>query len=363
METFGTNIKQKTSNKYWCEICNYITNRKNNLVTHMTTAKHLKELNGTNFKQKISNNYCCEKCNYITHDTNNTDIHMMTAQKQTELNGIEIKHKLSNQYCCEICNRLYATAAGLWKHKQKCKIAYNIEVKEHEGKADEPTDKDLIMMVIKQNTELIKENSDLKTMMVEQSNKMMEQSNKMMEVVKNGTIQNSNNNTINSHNKSFNLHFFLNETCKDAMNITDFVEKIKLRLSDLERVGELGYIEGISNIIVKNLKDLDVTQRPVHCTDKKRETIYIKDEDKWERDEEQNKMHKMIRKITVKNARMLPKFKEVHPDCIKSTSSFSDQYNKITMEAMGGMGENDFEKEERIIKKVSKEVMVEKDLI
>jgi len=136
-----------------------------------------------------------------------------------------------------------------------------------------------------------------------------------------------------------------------------------LRLNDLERVGELGYIEGISNIIVKNLKDLDVTQRPVHCTDKKRETMYIKDEDKWERDEEQKKMHKMIRKVTVKNARMLPKFKEVHPDCITSDSRYSDQYNNIIMEAMGGSGDNDFEKGEKIIKKISKEVMIGKDFL
>jgi hypothetical protein len=145
------------------------------------------------------------------------------------------------------------------------------------------------------------------------------------------------------------------------MNITEFVESIKLQLSDLERVGELGYVEGISNIIVKNLKDLDVTQRPVHCTDKKRETMYVKDENTWEKDEEQKKMHKLVRKVADKNARMLPKFKEAHPDCLKSTSRYSDQYNKIIMEAMGGRGDNDFEKEEKIIKKVSKEVVVEKE--
>jgi hypothetical protein len=187
-------------------------------------------------------------------------------------------------------------------------------------------------------------------------NMMMEQSNLMMQVIKNGTTQNSHN-TSNSHNKAFNLQFFLNETCKDAMNITDFVESIKLQLSDLEKVGEIGYVEGISNIIVKNLKDLDVTLRPVHCTDKKRETMYVKDEDKWEKDEEQKKMHKLVRKVADKNARMVPKFKEAHPDC---ASRFSDQYNKIIMEAMGGRGDNDFEKEEKIIKKVSKEVTVEK---
>ena len=353
MELIGTNIKQKTSNKYCCEICNYITDRKNNYVTHMTTAKHLKELFGTNIKQKTSNKYCCEKYNYITDDNNNTDIRIMKTKNLNELNGIEINQKIRSEYCCEICNRLYATASGLWKHKQKCKKSENTNPKDNEGKSDEPTDKDLVMMVIKQNTELIKENSDLKTI-------MMEQTTMMMKVLENGTTNNINT-TTNSHNKTFNLNFFLNETCKHAMNITDFVESIKFQLSDLERVGELGYIEGISNIIVKNLKDLDVTKRPVHCTDKKRETMYIKDEDKWEKDEEQRKMRTMIRKVSVKNARMLPKFKEVHPDCIISTSRFSDQYNNIIMEAMGGLGENDFEKEEKIIKKVSKEVMVGRD--
>ena len=294
MELFGTNIKQKLSNKFYCEKCSYITDRKNNLMTHMASAKHLKELNGTNFKQL-----------------------------------------LSNKFECEICNRLYATASGLWKHHQKCMAME--EIKKPHVDTNEPTDKDLVML-------LIKENNDLKNM--------------MMEVIKNGT-----HNTTNSHNKAFNLNFFLNETCKDAMNITDFVESIKLQLSDLERVGELGYVEGISNIIVKNLKGLDVTQRPVHCTDKKRETMYIKDENKWEKDEEQKKMHKMVRKVADKNARMLPKFKEAHPDCIKSASLFSDQYNKIIMEAMGGKGDNDFEKEEKIIKKVSKEIIVEKDVL
>ena len=115
--------------------------------------------------------------------------------------------------------------------------------------------------------------------------------NMIMEVLKNGT-HNTNTTHTNSHNKAFNLNFFLNETCKDAMNIMEFVDSIKLQLSDLERVGELGYVEGISNIIVKNLKDLDVTQRPVHCTDKKRETMYIIDENTWEKDEERLKLQK-----------------------------------------------------------------------
>jgi hypothetical protein len=207
------------------------------------------------------------------------------------------------------------------------------------------------MIVLKQNQEILKENNDLKNM-------MMEQQNQMIEVIKNGT---HNTTYTNSNNKAFNLNFFLNETCKDAMNIMEFVESIKFQLSDLEKVGELGYVEGISNIIVKNLKALDVTQRPVHCTDKKRETLYIKDEDKWEKDDEKKKMHTMVKKIAHKNARLLPKFKEEHPDCGKSSSKFSDQYNKIIVESMGGAGDNDFEKEEKIIKRVTKEVIVERD--
>jgi len=145
------------------------------------------------------------------------------------------------------------------------------------------------------------------------------------------------------------------------MNIMDFVDSIKLQLSDLERVGELGYVEGISNIIVKNLKDLDVTQRPVHCTDKKRETMYIKDENKWEKDEERLKLHKVIRKVTCKNQNLITDYKKEHPDYNKYHSKISDQYNKIVVESMGGPGDNDFEKEEKIIKNISKQVFIEKD--
>jgi hypothetical protein len=260
----------------------------------------------------------------------------------------DFKPGLSSKYICQNCHKEYKENSGLWRHKKKCKPedCSNSDEK-NDQIMNEHSDKDqLILMLIKQNSELIKETSDFKNM--------------MMKVLENGT-HNTTTTTTNSHNKAFNLNFFLNETCKDAMNITDFVESIKLQLSDLERVGELGYVEGISNIIVKNLKDLDVTQRPVHCTDKKRETMYIKDEDKWEKDEEQKKMHKLVRKVADKNARMLPKFKEAHPDCTKSASRYSDQYNKIIMEAMGGRGDNDFEKEEKIIKRVSKEVIVEKD--
>ena len=145
------------------------------------------------------------------------------------------------------------------------------------------------------------------------------------------------------------------------MNIMDFVDSIKLQLSELENVGKLGYVEGISNIIVKNLKELDVTKRPVHCTDKKRDVLYIKDEDKWEKEDEyKQQMHKVIRKVACKNQRLIPKFKEEHPDYNKYHSKFSDQYNKLVIESMGGSGDNDIEKEDKIIKKIAKEVIIDK---
>jgi hypothetical protein len=297
----------KTSQKFTCAICNYTTSRKYNLDLHLNSIKHKNSLLTTNDNDSLV--------------------------------------KISKIYQCQNCDKEFNDRAGLWRHNKKCCVIETNDEPEVKNNNNNATDKDDLINY------LIKENQEFK--------------NLILEIVKKDTYNQSTTNitntNTNSHNKAFNLNFFLNETCKDAMNITDFVESIKLQLSDLEKVGELGYVEGISNIIVKNLKDLDVTQRPVHCTDKKRETMYIKDEDKWEKDEEQKKMHKLVRKVADKNARMLPKFKEAHPDCTKSASRYSDQYNKIIMEAMGGRGDNDFEKEEKIIKRVSKEVIVDKD--
>jgi len=198
------------------------------------------------------------------------------------------------------------------------------------------SDKELIMMLVKQNTEL-------------------------MEIVKNGTNNTTNNTNTNCMNKTFNLQFFLNETCKDAMNIMDFVDSIKLQLTDLEKFGEVGYVENLSNIITTNLKALDVTQRPVHCTDRKRETIYIKDENKWEKeDDNKTKLRTAIKRIANKNIKLLPQYREKYPGCQYADSRYSDKYNKTVVEAMGGAGNNDVEKEDKIIHNISKNVVIEK---
>jgi hypothetical protein len=201
----------------------------------------------------------------------------------------------------------------------------------------------LVLDVVKQNQEL---------------------TNKIVDICKTGLNSQTNNisnSNINSNNKTFNLQFFLNETCKNAMNITDFINSLQIQLSDLENVGKLGYVDGISSIIVKNLNALDETTRPIHCTDKKRETFYIKDEDKWEKeDSEKNKIKNVIKNVACKNQRLLTKFKELHPGCNFSESKYADQYSKLVIEAMGGAGNNDAEKEDQIIRKIAKEVVIDK---
>jgi hypothetical protein len=145
------------------------------------------------------------------------------------------------------------------------------------------------------------------------------------------------------------------------MNITDFVNSLQIQLSDLENVGEVGFVNGISNIIVKNLKNLDITQRPVHCTDSKRETLYVKDQDKWEKEGEQHaKLRKAVKTVAFKNSKMLPEFRKKYPDCGKSVSKYADQYNKLIIESMGGNGNNEEEKENKIIKNIAKNVVIEK---
>jgi hypothetical protein len=182
----------------------------------------------------------------------------------------------------------------------------------------------------------------------------------ILEIVKNGTYNTNNtNNTThtNSHNKAFNLNFFLNETCKNAMNITDFVDSIKLQLSDLIDVGELGYVEGISKIIVKNLNSLDETERPVHCTDKKRETMYVKDQGQWEKDDNKGKLTRAVKRIANKNIDLLPRFREKYPEYSNSSSKLSDKYDKMVIEVM----ETDPEKHEKIIRNISKATIIKEN--
>jgi hypothetical protein len=316
---------------------------------------------------KIPKKYNCIFCDYHTSNKKDFQKHILTPKHEKFANGniLEIpgNEKIPTLEC--ECSKTFNTHSGLWKHKQKCFLYENkscnninnsntnILYKEKDAN-DVSVLTNLVLEVVKQNQELIYQNNE--------SQKYNQELQKhVIELCKNGT----NNTTItnnNSNNKTFNLNVFLNETCKDAMNITDFVDSLKLQLSDLEIVGKLGFVEGISSIIVKNLNALDVHKRPVHCSDSKREVMYIKDEDKWEKEnEEKKRLRKVIKRVADKNARLLPEFKKVHPDYNKASSKFSDQYNKLIIEAMGGSGNEDFDNENKIIRKIAKEVVIDKN--
>ncbi len=288
----------------------------------------------------------CKFCDFKCSKKSDYDRHLMTPKHQnaTEMlhNATYFTPKNAEIFVCDKCCKNFKHSSSLYRHKKNCPIIENSEnnqnIEQNIDKKDE-----LINYLIKENQEF---------------------KNLILEIVKKDTTTNNNNNiNTNSHNKTFNLNFFLNETCKDAMNIMDFVDSLKLQLSDLENLGKLGYVDGISKIIVQNLKSLDETKRPVHCTDSKREVMYVKDDNKWEKENEnKQKMRKVIKHVTHKNSKLLKEFKTKYPGCEKSDSKYSDKYDKLIIEAMGGKGDNDLEKEDKIIRNIAKVVAIDKTM-
>jgi hypothetical protein len=301
------------------------------------------------FTPKKTPKYLCDFCDFKSSNKKDYDRHLatdkhkkMTMSSLPNCNGLQ-----DHKYICG-CGRQYTHRQGLWKHSKSCDGYFDPKKtpSNHEPATDIQALTNLILEVVKQNNDLANKIVDLCKTQPTNSNT----------VISNNVISNNNTNT-------FNLNVFLNEKCKDAMNITDFVDSIQLDLADLETVGKLGYVEGISNIIVKNLKALDVTERPIHCADKKREVIYIKDEDKWEKeDDDKKKLKRVIKKVAYKNEKLLPQYKQKYPDYNDSESARSDQFSKIIIEAMGGAGNNDAEKEQKILKKIAKEVVIDKTI-
>jgi hypothetical protein len=283
--------------------------------------------------------FCCLRCDYKTSKKSSYDNHINSIKhkKITEClyvgqNYAKIMPDTVGAFVCS-CGKQYSHRQGLWRHKKLC--SYDSTISSNETKNDK-NDK-LIEY-------LLKENKEIKEL--------------ILEIVKNGTVNNSqtiNTTHTNSHNKAFNLNFFLNETCKNAMNITEFVESIKLQLSDFINIGDVGFVEGISNIIVKKLNSLDETVRPIHCTDQKRETFYLKDKNIWEKDDDDKKRVKqMIKSISYKNEKLMKTYKETYPDYNESDSHRSDQYSKIMVEAMDCKEES----RDKIIKNISKATII-----
>jgi hypothetical protein len=272
---------------------------------------------------------------------------MSTKNEQSEQNEQE-----KETYMCHNCNKHYKDRTGLWRHKQKCKFEETV-IEENYQTNDIHELKEIMKY-------LMKENSEMKNM-------MFEQQNMMLGVIKTGTHNTTNttntNTNTNSHNKTFNLNFYLNETCKDALNISDFVSSIKVSLSDLENTGRQGYVEGISSIILKHLNNLEQYQRPIHCCDVKREVIYIKDNDKWEKEcEETPLLTKAIKVIANENIKKITEWREKNPDCTNSDSKKNNMYLKIVSNSMNGSDKEEGQKNiTKIISNVAKETMIQKE--
>jgi len=338
---------------YFCDICNLHCKTSQQYNKHIICNSHIKKF-GINHEEKYflpkNAEFCCDICNFICYKKSNYESHLQTKKHNQRVNGNVLEPAEMNKNATLDCNcgKQFKTNAGLWKHKKVCNVNHDDII---ENK-DDPSDKELIIMLLKENAQLIKQQSEIKDFIFKEHSDLKEI---ILEIVKNGitnTTNNANNNTTtNSHNKAFNLHFFLNETCKNAMNITDFVDSIKLQLTDFMSIGEVGFVEGISNIIVNNLNSLDETVRPIHCTDQKRETFYVKDQNIWEKeDDEKKKMKQMIKSISYKNEKLMKTYKETYPDYNNSDSKRSDQYSKIMVEAMDCKDES----REKIIKHISK---------
>jgi hypothetical protein len=288
----------------------------------------------TNIPKK-SPKFSCEICDIKTNNKRDYEKHLITA-KHTKLTKVNKSKHIYPQksppdnhvIVCPNCDKKYTSRAGIWKHRKICQEKSELNI----------SDKEIINALIKQTEKLTK-------------------------IIEHGTI-----NTTNSHNttnigKNFNLNVYLNETCKDAINITDFVSSIKLNLEDLEHTGRTGYIEGISNIFIRNLNNLEKHLRPLHCSDLKREVLYIKDNNKWEREVDQKPiLTKAIKTIANENIKNISEWKKNYPDCTCSDSNKNTLYLKIVSNAMSGSTKEESEQNyTKIIKNIAKESLIDKN--
>jgi hypothetical protein len=299
----------------------------------------------TKNSQKEPKFFVCENCDFECCKKSSYEKHLLTSKHKN--NDAQLQ-KNPNKYICE-CGKEYVYRQGLYLHKKTC---YFIN-ENNETCNNKP--------IIEETNQKLEEKDELISYLIKEN---QEFKGLILEVCKNFQQSNisCNNNTINSHNKTFNLQVFLNETCKDAMNLSEFIDSFDLKLSDLESMGKLGFVEAISNIIIKKLNSLDVEKRPIHCSDSKRETMYIKDDDKWEKEgDDMKRLKKIITEIQTRNIKLIPKWKELYPDCILSNSKHTDKFNDICIEIMGGKGSDILQKEEKIIRKIAKAMVINKN--
>ena len=364
---------------YVCNICNVKCSDSKTFEKHNATNKHLKyssseQNNSPNSPKK----FVCELCQYSCCKKSDMDKHFSSQKhicnKQTE-NGNIIFAK--PELVCKMCNKSYKSRVGLWRHTKTCvgangaNSANNAAPDANNAAPDAinaTPDANLITFLFKENAdfknmilEVVKSNTDLHKQQSELQKQNSELQKQVLEVCKN--TSNININQTNSNNKTFNLQFFLNEQCKDAMNISDFVNSFDLQLSDLESVGDLGYVEGMTKIFLDKLNTMDIYKRPIHCSDTKREILYVKDEDKWEKEKRSNpKLRDAIKHLSFKNMKLTNLWSNTYPESKNNESRLNDVYMKLVLQSTGGSGEI-VESENKIIRRIAKEVFIDKNSI
>ena len=318
-----------------------------------------------NIQQKNANIYSCDICNFTCRKQSNYSSHILTRKHKILTNTYEILPKNATIHTCS-CGKKYKHRQSLYNHKSQCLQIYNptqdtsnnihaLEIQKGsttQSNVDDPMQTSLII-------ELVKQNQEFKQLLIEQNKTIIE-------LAKNGQVNNNNtiNNTsnINNNNKTFNLNFFLNETCKDAMNMKDFIQSLELSLPELEKMGEIGFAEGMSRVFINRLNSLDVTKRPIHCSDVKREIIHIKDDNKWERDNANlDRLRKIIKQLTHKNILRVDDWKKANPGCTEYNSRKNDQYLRINMEAIGPVDDEEVKRDfGKIIRRVAENTTIDK---
>ena len=291
----------------------------------------------------------CELCNFKCSKKSNYEAHLLTTKHINRTNRTEKMPKNANQFNCE-CGKIYKARNSLWYHKQKCTYIEDNKKKEivEEKKEEGPDYKELLIQAMTEMSEMRKENNELVT-------KMTEMIPKMTEMMPSITNTNSNNTT----NNNFNLQFFLNETCKDALNLTEFINSLQLQLKDLEYTANNGHIKGITNIFQTALSNMEENKRPMHCTDLKREIMYIKENDEWNKDDEKAKMKGTINQITNKNIGNIEEWLEKYPGHINPNSPDFDKFVKMTSNCMGTGNEAD---DDKIVRNIMREVTIDKNI-
>jgi hypothetical protein len=308
--------------------------------------------------ENSENIFYCEKCDYKCSKKQHYKQHLLTSKHKKDMkNDKKISENSEDHYKCE-CGKKYSHQSNLSRHIKKCakiqklneeNISLNTEEIEEKPEEDSSINSTMIL-------ELLKQNNEFKELIIEQNKKILE-------LVNTSSITNNNNITNNTtNNNKFNLNIFLNEKCKDAFNITDFINSIDVGFKDFENFGRLGYVGSINNILIRELKGLDVYKRPIHCSDLKREVIHIKDNDTWVKDEDKKHMKRAIKLIEHKNIKLVPKWLEANPKADDISTKKHEEYMKILDNSMGEMKDEDNERNyDKIIRNVAKEILIDKE--